>query len=161
MHVHRRLSIKHNIRRYRIHWRSVCDSPGCACIIVWQANVLGNHWLATYQTLAISSELTSCPIGAKLINPFGILSGCHSQDFRRRLRERYHCQSIGENGHSTDDPSDVIRMNAFLRDFVIDFGPADIDEDSEHGRKVVEGDTGGRSEVEHNAAGHATGTHDA
>ncbi|KAF8604652.1 hypothetical protein BDV93DRAFT_522354 [Ceratobasidium sp. AG-I] len=98
--------------------------------------------------------------GAKLINPFGILGRCHSRDFRRRLRERYHYQPVGEHGHSTGDPSDTIRMNAFLRDFIIDFGPADIDEDPEQGQKVAEGGAGGRSEVEHNDAGHAKGTYD-
>ncbi|KAG8711666.1 hypothetical protein FRC09_020478 [Ceratobasidium sp. 395] len=71
--------------------------------------------------------------GAKLISSFGVFGRCHSRGFRRRLRERYHRQpTSGQAG----DPLDTIRMEAFLRDFVIDLGPADVDseEDIELGR---------------------------
>lgn len=100
------------------------------------------------------SKLASCSVGAKLINPFGIFGSCHSRDFRRRLRERYHYQPAGESGHSMGDPSDAIRMNAFLRDFVIEFGPADIDENLEWGRNAVGTGVGERSEAKRNHSGH-------
>ncbi|KAG8690249.1 hypothetical protein FRC09_012066 [Ceratobasidium sp. 395] len=64
-------------------------------------------------------------VGAKLISPFGLFRGCYSRGFRRRLRERYHRQPTSER---TDDPAEMIRIHAFLRDFVIDFGPADVDD---------------------------------
>ncbi|KAG8711668.1 hypothetical protein FRC09_020480 [Ceratobasidium sp. 395] len=51
----------------------------------------------------------------------------------QRLRERYHRQPTGGQ---TDDPSERFRMNTFLRDFVVNLGPADVDneEDIELGR---------------------------
>ncbi|CAE6464759.1 unnamed protein product [Rhizoctonia solani] len=58
--------------------------------------------------------------GAKLITPFGLLGACSSRKFKRRLKDHYHKQSP-ENG------SETMRIGAFLRDFVIEFGPADID----------------------------------
>ncbi|CAE7203910.1 unnamed protein product [Rhizoctonia solani] len=57
--------------------------------------------------------------GAKLINPFGLLGACSSRGFRRRLRDYYHRRS-------PEDGLDTIRVDAFLRDFVIEFGPADL-----------------------------------
>ncbi|CAE6418342.1 unnamed protein product [Rhizoctonia solani] len=66
--------------------------------------------------------------GAKLITPFGILGACSSREFKRRLRDRYH-------RHSSDNGGDTIRIGAFLRDFVIDFGPADIDAERQHVRQ--------------------------
>ncbi|KAG8746549.1 hypothetical protein FRC10_004683, partial [Ceratobasidium sp. 414] len=66
--------------------------------------------------------------GAKLINPFGIFGRCHSRGFRRRLREQYHCQPTRRQ---TDNAAEAIRINAFLRDFVIDFGPADVDDEED------------------------------
>ncbi|CAE6507176.1 unnamed protein product [Rhizoctonia solani] len=58
--------------------------------------------------------------GAKLITPFGLLGACTSRGFKRRLKDHYHI-------HSPEDGSDTIRIGAFLRDFVMDFGPAEID----------------------------------
>ncbi|KAL5634016.1 hypothetical protein ACGC1H_005998 [Rhizoctonia solani] len=58
--------------------------------------------------------------GAKLLTPFGLLGQCSSRGFKRRLKEGYHVGS-GEDGTET------IRIVKFLRDFVIDFGPADLD----------------------------------
>ncbi|KAG9086417.1 hypothetical protein FRC07_013093, partial [Ceratobasidium sp. 392] len=67
--------------------------------------------------------------GAKLISPFGIFGRCHSRGFRRRLREQYHRQPTA---NQPVDAAEAIRINAFLRDFVIDFGPADtVEEDVE------------------------------
>ncbi|KAG8739985.1 hypothetical protein FRC10_004864 [Ceratobasidium sp. 414] len=66
--------------------------------------------------------------GAKLINPFGIFGRCHSRGFRRRLREQYHRQPARGQ---TCDAAEAIRINAFLRDFVIDFGPADVDDEED------------------------------
>ncbi|CAE6413103.1 unnamed protein product [Rhizoctonia solani] len=57
--------------------------------------------------------------GAKLIAPFGLLGACSSRGFKRRLREQYH-------KNTTDENEDTIRLDAFLRDFVVDFGPADF-----------------------------------
>ncbi|KEP48134.1 putative Kex protein [Rhizoctonia solani 123E] len=58
--------------------------------------------------------------GAKLITPFGLLGACSSRGFKRRLREEYHTTS-------PDDGTETIRIVKFLRDFVIEFGPADLD----------------------------------
>ncbi|KAH7338273.1 hypothetical protein B0J17DRAFT_417974 [Rhizoctonia solani] len=58
--------------------------------------------------------------GAKTITPFGLLGGCTSRDFKQRLKEKYHTKS-------KEDGADTIRIVEFLRDFVIDFGPADLD----------------------------------
>ncbi|CAE6438594.1 unnamed protein product [Rhizoctonia solani] len=60
--------------------------------------------------------------GAKLISPFGLLGGFSSKNFKRRLGEQYHTKSNQDNSVPVK-----IRTSAFLRDFVIDFGPADID----------------------------------
>ncbi|KAH7338271.1 hypothetical protein B0J17DRAFT_717926 [Rhizoctonia solani] len=58
--------------------------------------------------------------GTKTITPFGLLGGCSSGGFKRRLREEYHSKS-------DEDDTDTIRIVKFLQDFVIDFGPADLD----------------------------------
>ncbi|CEL61475.1 hypothetical protein RSOLAG1IB_10057 [Rhizoctonia solani AG-1 IB] len=60
--------------------------------------------------------------GAKLITPFGLLGGCSSTRFKQRLRQEYH-------GMPADhaDGTGTIHITKFLRDFVIDFGPADLD----------------------------------
>ncbi|EUC60777.1 hypothetical protein RSOL_365190, partial [Rhizoctonia solani AG-3 Rhs1AP] len=57
--------------------------------------------------------------GAKLITPFGMLGTFSSADFKRRLHEHYHRQP-------TQDNPEPFRIGAFLRDFVIDLGPAGI-----------------------------------
>ncbi|KAF8746631.1 hypothetical protein RHS02_00979, partial [Rhizoctonia solani] len=61
--------------------------------------------------------------GAKLITPFGLLGICSSRDFKRRLRERYHREPTREN-------PETLRVGEFLRDFVIELGPADIEPDN-------------------------------
>ncbi|CAE6479731.1 unnamed protein product [Rhizoctonia solani] len=58
--------------------------------------------------------------GTKLITPFGILGMCSSRRFKDRLKEQYHQRSA-------EGSSDTINIVKFLRDFVIDFGPADFD----------------------------------
>ncbi|CAE6445797.1 unnamed protein product [Rhizoctonia solani] len=58
--------------------------------------------------------------GAKLISPFGLLGDFSSTNFKRRLGEQYHTRSSKDN-------SIKLRTSAFLRDFIVDFGPADID----------------------------------
>ncbi|KDN38543.1 hypothetical protein RSAG8_09432, partial [Rhizoctonia solani AG-8 WAC10335] len=63
-------------------------------------------------------------VGAKLITPFGLLGLCSSKGFRRRLQDRYH-------GQNTERDSDVFRIWMFLRDYVIDFGPADFDPEAQ------------------------------
>lgn len=68
----------------------------------------------------ISRSLKCLFIGAKLISPFGILGAFSSKGFKRRLHEQYHYQP------SEHEP-ESIRIKEFLRDFVVDFGPADID----------------------------------
>ncbi|KAH7337112.1 hypothetical protein B0J17DRAFT_629705 [Rhizoctonia solani] len=62
--------------------------------------------------------------GAKLINPFGLLGICSSRGFKRWLREQYYRPST-----FNEDGLDSFRTGAFLRDFVIEFGPADNDSD--------------------------------
>ncbi|GAB1517985.1 hypothetical protein RhiTH_001042 [Rhizoctonia solani] len=59
-------------------------------------------------------------IGAMSITPFGLLGQCSSRDFKRRLRNEYHTQS-------DKDGTKTIQIVKFLRDFVMDFGPADLD----------------------------------
>ncbi|KAH7337110.1 hypothetical protein B0J17DRAFT_454382 [Rhizoctonia solani] len=56
--------------------------------------------------------------GAKLLTPFGILGACSSRNFRRRLREQYHREP-------TEDNPETLRIGAFLRDFIIELGPAE------------------------------------
>ncbi|KAF8668541.1 hypothetical protein RHS04_08959 [Rhizoctonia solani] len=63
--------------------------------------------------------------GAKTISPFGLLGRCSSRNFKRRLREEYHTQSDEESAHT-------IQIVKFLRDFVIDFGPADLESLDNH-----------------------------
>ncbi|KAF8607055.1 hypothetical protein BDV93DRAFT_333305 [Ceratobasidium sp. AG-I] len=63
--------------------------------------------------------------GAKLVTPFGLLGACSSAGFKRRLRSEYHRQDLVADQHPKD-VAETIRIGAFLRDFVIDFGPADI-----------------------------------
>ncbi|CAE6472148.1 unnamed protein product [Rhizoctonia solani] len=59
--------------------------------------------------------------GAKLIAPFGLLGECSTDNFKKRLREHYYRQP------TWDDPETFrINIGAFLRDFVIDLGPADV-----------------------------------
>ncbi|KAF8715210.1 hypothetical protein RHS03_00028, partial [Rhizoctonia solani] len=55
--------------------------------------------------------------GAKLITPFGFLGALGSRGFKRRLKDQYQTKA-------TDDDTETIRIASFLRDFVIDFGPA-------------------------------------
>ncbi|KAG8709842.1 hypothetical protein FRC09_000446 [Ceratobasidium sp. 395] len=66
--------------------------------------------------------------GAKLVSPFGLFGSCHSRGFRRRLRERYHRQSTSGQA---DNPVEAFQMDAFLRDFVIDLGPADVEDNKD------------------------------
>ncbi|KAH7338269.1 hypothetical protein B0J17DRAFT_661716 [Rhizoctonia solani] len=68
--------------------------------------------------------------GAKAISPFGLMGGYFSSSFRRRLKEEYHSTS--------DEGTDTIRIVRFLCDFVIDFGPADLDREEGTGKKKTE-----------------------
>ncbi|KDN48400.1 hypothetical protein RSAG8_02992, partial [Rhizoctonia solani AG-8 WAC10335] len=54
--------------------------------------------------------------GTKMINPFGFVGAFDTKDFSRRLHETY-------GREPTKDNPDPIQTAAFLRDFVIDFGP--------------------------------------
>ncbi|KAG8761791.1 hypothetical protein FRC11_013094 [Ceratobasidium sp. 423] len=73
--------------------------------------------------------------GAKLITPFGLLGAFSSTGFKRRLQERYHRQP-------TQDDPEPFRIGAFLRDFVIDLGPADArpNKESDQGLSTSKGD---------------------
>ncbi|CAE6427813.1 unnamed protein product [Rhizoctonia solani] len=62
--------------------------------------------------------------GAKLITPFGLLGIFSSADFKRRLREHYHREP-------TQGDPEPFRIGAFLRDFVVDLGPAGIHKNQE------------------------------
>ncbi|GAB1524783.1 hypothetical protein RhiTH_007938 [Rhizoctonia solani] len=55
--------------------------------------------------------------GAKLITPFGFLGTLGSKGFEQRLKDQYQTKP-------TNDDRDTIRIASFLRDFVLDFGPA-------------------------------------
>ncbi|CAE6425466.1 unnamed protein product, partial [Rhizoctonia solani] len=68
-------------------------------------------------------------VGAKTISPFGLLEGYLSSGFKPRLKVEYHSKS-GEDG------TDTIQIVRFLRDFVIDFGPADLDREESTGKKT-------------------------
>lgn len=59
--------------------------------------------------------------GAKLISPFGLLGRWSSPGFRRRLREHYAVPTQ----EAEDGGQDTMRLYAFLRDYIVDFGPAD------------------------------------
>ncbi|KAL5639917.1 hypothetical protein ACGC1H_006472 [Rhizoctonia solani] len=94
--------------------------------------------------------------GAKLITPFGLLGACSSRGFKRRLRERYH-------GGSEEAQYDTILIGAFLRDFVIEFGPADDEQEYHVPRNSSldrgnEEDTAGvqRPLIHHDSAGAST-----
>ncbi|KAJ1303212.1 hypothetical protein OPQ81_011411 [Rhizoctonia solani] len=60
--------------------------------------------------------------GAKAIAPFGLLGMCSFRNFKHRLREHYHRQP-------TKDNPGTFLMGAFLRDFVVDLGPANVNPD--------------------------------
>ncbi|KAJ1305193.1 hypothetical protein OPQ81_000223 [Rhizoctonia solani] len=68
--------------------------------------------------------------GAKLISPFGLFGKCSSRGFKRRLRDEYHTQDA-------KDGSDTIQIVNFLRDFVIEFGPADLEPDRSSPQQLV------------------------
>ncbi|KAG9087294.1 hypothetical protein FS749_003019 [Ceratobasidium sp. UAMH 11750] len=57
--------------------------------------------------------------GAKLISPFGFCGLFTSKDFKRRLRENYYSAP-------SEGAEETLRVDAFLNDFVIDFGPASM-----------------------------------
>ncbi|CAE7186860.1 unnamed protein product [Rhizoctonia solani] len=79
-------------------------------------------WSVTgqYRSSESTTSLLRVLSGAKTITPFGLLGGFSSGGFKRRLREEYHTKS-------TEDGTYTIQIVPFLRDFVIDFGPADFD----------------------------------
>lgn len=64
-------------------------------------------------------------VGAKLISPFGLLGGLSSRQFRRRLKKHYTFHEQPMQSHGT--ARSTLRIDAFLRDFVIDFGPVDFE----------------------------------
>ncbi|EUC53999.1 deuterolysin metalloprotease (M35) family containing protein, putative, partial [Rhizoctonia solani AG-3 Rhs1AP] len=78
--------------------------------------------LQTMHVLLFGRPLLWGLTGAKLITPFGLLGACGSRGFKQRLREEYHTTS-------PEDGTESIQIVKFLRDFVIDFGPADLDPD--------------------------------
>lgn len=65
--------------------------------------------------------------GAKLITPFGLLGACSTRGFKRRLREQYHRPGLPLSSN-TGEAVETIRLGAFMRDFVIEFGPADVED---------------------------------
>ncbi|QRW20393.1 hypothetical protein RhiXN_09368 [Rhizoctonia solani] len=78
--------------------------------------------------LLLPRETVILGTGAKTIGPFGLLGWCSLQNFKRRLREEYHMHSDEESAHA-------IQIVKFLQDFVIDFGPADLDSVDNHPRE--------------------------
>ena len=65
--------------------------------------------------------------GAKLIAPFGLLGPCSTRSFKRRLRAQYHRSESGASAY-TEEVAETIRLDEFLRDYVIEFGPAEKEE---------------------------------
>ncbi|KAF8754976.1 hypothetical protein RHS01_05778 [Rhizoctonia solani] len=55
--------------------------------------------------------------GAMLISPFGLVGALSSKKFQQHLQEHYHRTP-------TEDNPGSVQIGDFLRDFVIDFGPA-------------------------------------
>ncbi|KAG8703674.1 hypothetical protein FRC08_002700 [Ceratobasidium sp. 394] len=82
--------------------------------------------------------------GAKLITPFGFCGSFGSQSFRRRLRDNYYSTPSG----GTDE---TLRVDAFMRDFVIDLGPAATDASTAGGCST--GTAQRQSDVEANTSG--------
>ena len=60
-----------------------------------------------------------------MITPFGLLGAYSTAGFKRRLRDEYHRQDPATDQYP-EDAAEGMRMGAFLRDFVIDFGPGEI-----------------------------------
>jgi hypothetical protein len=80
-------------------------------------------WGLTGKSVSLRSRATLTIVvhlGSKLITPFGLLGACSSKGFKRRLREEYHTRS-------TEEGPETIQIVKFLRDFVIEFGPADLE----------------------------------
>ncbi|CAE6481554.1 unnamed protein product [Rhizoctonia solani] len=72
--------------------------------------------LQTIHVLLFGRPLFWGIMGTKLINPFGLVGSFGSNGFERRLHETY-------GREPTKDNPECIRTAAFLRDFVLDFGP--------------------------------------
>ncbi|CAE6468180.1 unnamed protein product [Rhizoctonia solani] len=72
--------------------------------------------LQTLHVLLFGRPLFWGLMGTKSLNPFGLLSSFGSDGFKHRLYETY-------GREPTKDNPDWIQTAAFLRDFVIDFGP--------------------------------------
>ncbi|KAF8600245.1 hypothetical protein BDV93DRAFT_588464 [Ceratobasidium sp. AG-I] len=68
--------------------------------------------------------------GAKLITPFGLLGQFSTKKFKERLSQQYHRLEPASGPHPGDAAEDI-RLGAFLRDFVIEFGPADTEDTPE------------------------------
>ncbi|KAG8717306.1 hypothetical protein FRC08_007724 [Ceratobasidium sp. 394] len=64
--------------------------------------------------------------GAKLISPFEFFGLFTSKGFKRRLRENYYSAPL-------EGAEETFRVDAFLNDFVIDFGPAFMDKSTADG----------------------------
>lgn len=75
--------------------------------------------------------LSHTSTGAKLITPFGLLGACSTRSFKRRLREHYHRPESTISPYASD-AAETMRLGAFLRDFVIEFGPAEAEHTSGH-----------------------------
>ncbi|KAJ1302215.1 hypothetical protein OPQ81_001039 [Rhizoctonia solani] len=86
--------------------------------------------LQTLHVLLFGRPLFWGLLGTKSINPFGLLGSLGPKSFRRRLHEEY-------GRESTKDNPDWIRTAAFLRDFVIDFGPLENQLDRDRDPKQV------------------------
>ncbi|QRV82271.1 hypothetical protein RhiJN_10286 [Ceratobasidium sp. AG-Ba] len=67
--------------------------------------------------------------GIKLISPFGFVGRFATKSFRQRLREKYMATSTMETPatnflETQNDTANMVRMNRFLLDYVLDMGPA-------------------------------------
>ncbi|KAF8606315.1 hypothetical protein BDV93DRAFT_554059 [Ceratobasidium sp. AG-I] len=78
-------------------------------------------------------------LGTKLISPFGLLGGLSTKGFRQRLKEHYSLPEQPIQSHN--NIRSTMRIDAFLRDFVIDFGPVDFEpeKDLEKGEETSTG----------------------
>ena len=86
--------------------------------------------------------------GAKIISPFGLLGACSSREFKSRLHDQYYLPDNAAGSHP-ESAAEIIRIGAFLRDYVIDFGPAGVEETSGQTVRQVQSSQASDSSEDH------------
>lgn len=62
-----------------------------------------------------------------MITPFGLLGKFTTKGFKSRLHKQYR-RPVPTSSQYPGDVAETMRLEAFLRDFVIEFGPADTEQ---------------------------------